>query len=74
MKMDWFKCWTGKKGSTTVGVALYDWGLPGHLSVNGKIDLRDSDFSICITVLCFYCEVVWYRLDLADRMVETLKK
>jgi len=72
MKMDRFKCWVRKKGSMTVGVALYDWGLPAHLSVNGN--LRDSGFSICITVLCFYWEVVWQRLDLADRMVKTLEE
>lgn len=61
MKMDWVKKWKPKRDiSLTLGVALYEWGLPAQFYVHGSPDREDEDFALCLTVLCFYFEVCWW--------------
>lgn len=68
MKTDFIKGWRGKNTICTVGIALYYWGLPFHLTYRGER-------WFVITFLCFYLEVEWgIEPDLADRMVQTLEK
>lgn len=67
MKLDFFKEWDWlRKGkpdqaiSTSVGIALYDWALPVHIAVNAALHIEEGDFSICITILCFYWDFsIW---------------